>query len=175
MIDAAILGWVAGILDFQGHVIRRNNSQRAAGSHQVTIYVDTSIPGIPERLCELTGTAPEEKKQHNDLKTEWLRRGCDEHCPEAHVHVREVNMPMTTKWSITGAAAAIILWNVRKYMTTEHEPWDWAMAQCFSQLRLTGQGSAAIIAAATRLSRLGWELPPVLAGAIAPKALTAAG
>ena len=173
MINEATKGWLAGIMDFQGHVLIRKNRQRAAGSEQISIYVSTSIPGIPERLCELTGTSPEEKA-HNRLKEAWLRRGCEEHCPEAHVHVREVNMPLNTRWSCTGAAAAIILWNVRKYMTTDHEPWDWAQAQVMSQLRLTGQGSAAIIGAAKRLHALGWDLPPVLAGTI-PKALPAAG
>ena len=173
MIDEATKGWVAGILDFQAHVQIRKNHQRAAGSEQITIYVSTSIAGIPERLCELTGTAPEEKA-YGKLKEEWLRRGCDEHCPDAHIHVREVNMPLNTRWSCSGAAAAIILWNVRRYMTTDHEPWDWAQAQVLSQLRLTGQGSAAIIGAAKRLHSLGWDLPPVLAGVI-PKALPAAG
>lgn len=175
MIDEATKGWVAGILDFQAHVQIRKNHQRAAGSEQITIYVSTSIAGIPERLCELTGTSPEEKANHR-LKPEWTRRRCTEHCPEAHDHVTadEMNMPLVTKWSCTGAAAAIILWNVRRYMTTDHEPWDWAQAQVLSQLRLTGQGSAAIIGAAKRLHSLGWELPPVLAGVI-PKALPAAG
>ena len=173
MIEEATLGWVAGILDFQGHVLRRNNSQRAAGSVQVSIYVETGIPGIPDRLCQLTGTMPEEHDQKK-LKQEWLRRGCEEHCPEAHEHVRAVNMRPTIKWSCTGAAMAIILWNVRQYMTTDHEPWDWAMAQAFSQIRLTGQGSAAIIGAAKRLHALGWELPPVLEAA-RPRALETAG
>lgn len=173
MISEATKGWVAGVMDFQGHVQVRRNPQRAPGSEQITIYVNTSIPGIPERLCELTGTAPEEKLNHR-LKDEWMRRGCSEHCPEAHVHNREVNMPLVTRWSCSGAAAAIILYNIRRYMTTDHEPWDWAQAQVLSQLRLTGQGSAAIIAAAKRLHSLGWELPPVLAGVI-PKALPAAG
>jgi hypothetical protein len=171
MIDPAILGWVAGVLDFQGHVLRRNNAQRAAGSFQISIFVDTAIPGIPERLCELTGSKAE-GKEHHELKKEWLRRGCDEHCPEAHVHVREVAMPLTTRWSVTGVAMAVVLWNVRQYMTTNHEPWDWAMAQALSQVQLTGRGSAAIIAAVKRLSALGWDLPPILEG-LKPKALTA--
>lgn len=173
MIDEATKGWVAGIVDFQGHVQVKRNQQRAAGSEQVTVYVSTSIAGIPERLCALTGTAPIAKHDHR-LKEEWLRRGCSEHCPEAHVHMREVNMPLNTIWSCTGAAAAIVLWNIRRYMTTDHEPWDWAIAQVMSQLRLTGPGSAAIIGAARRLHSLGWKLPPVLAGVV-PKALPAAG
>ena len=71
MIDEATKGWVAGILDFQAHVQIRKNHQRAAGSEQITIYVSTSIAGIPERLCELTGTAPEEKA-YGKLKEEWI-------------------------------------------------------------------------------------------------------
>ena len=174
MIDTALLGWFAGVLDFQGHVQSSNKApgQRAANSQQVIIYVDTGIPGIPERMTEMCGTKPQ-GKPHNKLKPEWLRRGCDEHCPEAHVHVREVNMPETTRWSASGVAAAIVLWNVRQYMVTDHEPWDWCFAQCLGQAKLTGQGSSAVIQAAKRMHSLGWELPPILEGLI-PKAITAA-
>ena len=172
MISEATKGWVAAILDFQGHVQKRNNIKRAEGSIQISIYVDTSIDGIPQRLCELTGTSPGEH-ENKRLKQEWVRRGCEEHCPEAHVHIREVNMPLTTRWSVTGIAASIILWNARPYMVTNHEPWDWCMAQGLTQAKVAGRGSAATIAAIKRLNSLGWDIPPILEGLI-PRALPAA-
>lgn len=165
--------WAAGILDFQGHVQTKKNQQRAAGSQQIMIYVDTSIDEIVDRLGEMTGANVEMKVRHR-VKAEWSRKGCAEHCPEEHIHVNEYQMPATGRWSVTGAAAAIVLWNLREYLSTEREPWDWALSQCLSQLKLTGQGSAAIIAAARRLHSLGWTLPPVMEH-LAPKALTAAG
>jgi len=163
--------WAAGIIDFQGRIYTKSNAQRASGSQQITLTVDTSVPGIARRLCAMTGVSPEPKK-HHALKREWLRRGCDEHCPEAHQHVRPVNMPDTTRWTVTGTALAIVLWNLRNYMTTDHQPWEWAMDSCLAQLRLKGQGSAMVIVTAQRLWRLGWELPPSIAH-LAPKELTA--
>ena len=173
MIEQWQKAWVAGIIDFKGHIYAKNNHQRAAGSHQIVLSVETSIPEIAERLCGLTGSNPESKPQRN-LRDDWLRRGCSDHCPEAHVHMRDVNMPDVTKWSVTGAALAIVLWNLRPYMTTDRVPWDWGMSQSLSQLRMTGQGSAAIIKAAKRLHGLGWDLPPVMQH-LTPKALEKAG
>ena len=63
---------------------------------------------------------------------------------------------------VTGSALAIVLWNVRKYMITTREPWSTALSECLAQLKLTGQGSAAIKTSAQRLHALGWELPPVM-------------
>jgi hypothetical protein len=182
MISQADLGWCAAILDFQGHVIRRANGHRAEGSEHISIYVDTSITPITMKLSAMTGTAPEPKEHHNDLKQEWLRRGCGEHCPEAHIHIREVNMPATVKWSVSGSSAAIVLWNLLPHMTTVDqaggydtgkEPWGWALGMCFASTRLTGRGAGAAVTAIKRLHSLGWELPPLFRDAV-PKELEAA-
>lgn len=161
--------WAAGVIDFQGHIQRKRNGDRASGSMQVVLYVDTSIEEITNRLAEMTGANLEPKVRHR-LHPDWMRRGCEDHCPEAHIHMRDVNMPETARWTVTGAALAIVLWNLRPYMTTDREPWDWALQQCLSQMRLTGRGSAAVKEAATRLHSLGWDLPPVMEQ-LAPKAI----
>lgn len=153
--------WVAGVIDLKGHVYIKKNPQRAADAQQIVLSVETSVSEIIERLTELTGTNPE-WKPHRNLKEEWLRRGCGEHCPDAHVHVREVSMPDVAKWSVTGAALAIVLWNLRDYITTDREPWGWIMQRCLTQLKMTGQGSSAIKQTARRLDGLGWDLPPVM-------------
>lgn len=176
MLDNANKGWFAGILDFQGHVVRRNNGHRAEGSEHISIYVDTKITPITMKMSALTGTQPSLKENgHASLKVEWLRRGCAEHCPEPHQHVasEEVNMPPTVKWSASGAAAAIVLWNLRPYMVTEHEPWDWAMGMCLASTRLSGRGAAAALTAIRRLHELGWDLPPLFRDS-APRELEAA-
>lgn len=174
MIEEWKKAWVAGVLDFQGHIQRKNNHQRAADSQQITLYVDTSIDEIVMRLSEMTGANLEMKERHK-VRPEWQRKGCEEHCPEAHIHVNEqFAIPPTGRWSVTGAALAIVLWNLLPYMTTKREPWEWALAQCLSQMKLTGRGSAAVSEAAKRLHSLGWELPPVMQQLV-PKALEAAG
>ena len=179
MITETDKAWAAAIFDFQAHVIRRSNGHRAEGSEHVTIYVDTKISQISLRLSEMTGTKPEPHSNgHADLKLEWLRRGCAEHCPEAHVHLtaEDVNMPPTVKWSVSGAAAAIVLWNLYPYMATTKtapdgtppkEPWDWAMAVCFASTRLSGRGAAAALGAIRRLHALGWDLPPLFRDTVA--------
>lgn len=160
--------WVAGVVDFKGHVYIKKNGQRAADSQQIVLSVETSVPEIIERLTELTGTNPEFKPQRA-LKDEWLRRGCSEHCPESHIHVRDVNMPDVAKWSVTGAALAIVLWNLRNYITTDREPWGWIMQKCLAQLKMSGQGSSAIKQTARRLYSLGWDMPPLMQPLIQPE------
>jgi len=166
MITEAELGWMAGILDFQGHVVRKNNNMRAKGSVQVTVYVETSITEIIERLGNMTGTSPEPMENKFAPKSEWNRKGCSEHCPEPHVH-SVASFPDQARWTVSGAAAAVVLWNVRDHLVTIKDPsWDWAMAMCFASTRLTGQGSGQAMKAVRRLATMGWELPPVMAEAV---------
>jgi hypothetical protein len=177
LISESDKGWMAGVVDFQGHVIRRANGHRAQGSEHVSIYVDTRITEISSKLCAMTGTSPEPKANgHAALKVEWLRRGCVEHCPEPHQHIgdSDISMPPTVKWSATGCAVAIILWNLLPHMQTRREPWEWAMGMGFASTRLTGRGSQAALSAIRRLHSLGWELPPLFREAV-PRELEAAG
>ena len=170
MISEADKGWFAAILDLKGHIVKRE--KRASGSEQITLYVDSSVMEITSKMAAMTGTNPEPRNQP-DLPRDWLARGCIEHCPEAHVHhFREVNLPETIKWSTSGAAAAIVLWNLRDYLLTDREPWDWGMAACFASTRLSGRGAHATIGAIRRMHSLGWEMPPLFRDVI-PKELAA--
>lgn len=164
--------WAAGVLDFQGHIVAKANIKRAAGSMQIVLYVDTSIDEIVTRLGEMTGSNIEAKRVHK-IRAEWKRKGCAEHCPEEHVHVKEFPMPLTARWVVTGSALAIVLWNLKPYLTTTREPWDWALIQCLKQLKLAGRGSPAVRETAIRLHSLGWDLPPMMQPLI-PKELEAA-
>jgi hypothetical protein len=176
MIPETDIGWLAGILDFQGHIIKKDNQQRARGSVQVVLYVETRIEPIITRLSRMTGTAVEPHPQAK-LKEEWTRKGCQEHCPEAHVHVPPtiLAMPDMYRWTVSGAALAVVLWNVRDYMCTTDEPWNWAIATALASTKLTGQGSGAALGAVRRLAGLGWELPPVMREAIREPVKAAAG
>jgi len=91
-----------------------------------------------------------------------MRRNCAEHCPESHVHMRDVAMPDTVRWSVTGVAAAVVLWNLMPYLSTSHEPWEWALGQCLKQARTAGRGSGAVKKTVMRLALLGWKMPPGL-------------
>lgn len=154
--------WVAAILDSRGRIVRKNNKERAPGSVQIVLQVETKHHEIAERLSAMTGTAPEAIMSRAP-GPEVMRRSCIEHCPEAHVHVDTLAaMPLITKWTVTGVSAAIVLWNVREYMVTTREPWEWAVGQAFTQIKMAGPGSGAIKAAVRRLFALGWDIPFVL-------------
>lgn len=156
------MGWMAGILDLKGHVVRKNNKTRARGSLQIVVNVETADAQIIAKLSEMTGTAPTMMEHSSTVPEEWKRRACSEHCPEAHVHTVVTSMPDIGRWTIAGASAGVVLWNLRPYMVSEDEPWDWALAMTLASTRLSGQGSGAAVAAIRRLSSLGWELPPLM-------------
>jgi hypothetical protein len=113
MIPFDRLGWMAGIIEIQGRVRRIENPKRR--HPQLTLIVESSATSIVKELCFWTG---------KDLKTrpakivDWHRRGCAEHCPEPHVHTPM--MPEIATWSISGAAAAIILYNVLPFCVSGH-------------------------------------------------------
>jgi hypothetical protein len=168
MISESDLGWCGGILDFQGHIVHKDNPTRARGSLQITLYVETSITAIVAKLGQLTATSPEDMKT-NFRSPDLMRRGCVEHCPEAHVHAvyEGAEMPPQRRWTVSGASCAVVLWNVRDLLVTEKEPWDWALAMTLASTRLTGQGSGTAVQAIRRMAAAGWEMPPLFRDVIA--------
>lgn len=165
--------WVAAMIDSRAHIVKKQNRDRQAGSEQICLVLQTKHHEIALRLCAMTGTEPRHREQKK-VSPELMRRQCAEHCPEAHVHVDTLAaMPLVTTWTVTGVSAAIVLWNVRKYMATSREPWDWAMEQSLRQMKLAGQGSGMTRAAAIRLQDLGWDLPLAIRKVI-PRELEAA-
>jgi len=162
VISEADLGWAAGIIDFQGHIVKKNNAMRARGSVQVTLYVETSLTEIVTKLGQLTATSPEAMKA--TLRSpDITRKSCIQHCPEAHVHVAYEGgeMPPQSRWTVGGASAAIVVWNVRDLLVTKKEPWDWALAMTLASTRLSGQGSGTAVQAIRRMAAAGWEMPPL--------------
>jgi hypothetical protein len=159
MIPDAKLAWVAAVLDLKGAVIRKNNQTRA--TPQLVLYVDSKQHGVVRELCQLTG---QDAEPHTPRpKKEWMQRGCAEHCPEPdREHSGE--LPPTSRWTVTGAAAAVILHNVIPFMVTSRGvELEEAMNEMVKNLALTGRGSGAVFAASRRLADLGWELPLLLA------------
>jgi hypothetical protein len=157
------LGWMAAVIDLKGLPIRKANKTRA--TPQLVLVVESKHVNVIRRLSEMTGTEVERKNQRN-LGEGWMRRGCVEHCPEPHFHQHSEEhrwqMPDTQRWSITGVGAAIVLHNLMPYLTDTTEYEEFA-ALAVTNAALTGQGSGAARAAISRLMRLGWELPPLLA------------
>lgn len=155
MITEVELGWVAAVVDCRGKVSYKSNKMRA--TKQQVILVESKTKEIVDRLATLTGTNAEVYR-NQVIKVEWDRRGCVDHCPDAHIHERRKEMPDIYKWSATGISAAIVIYNIIPYVTLK-EIWRPVMTDVLDQAALEGPGSGAIRAAARRLSGLGWRMP----------------
>ena len=153
------LGWVAGVLDLKGKIITKKNKTRATA--QVVLVVESKDIAVIKELSSLTGTRTEIKTERR--LPEWMRRPCVEHCPDQHQHVQperpyDWKMPTMGRWTATGAAAAIVLYNVLPY-SLANLGLEVALQALVDQAALTGQGSGATISAIRRMKELGWELP----------------
>jgi hypothetical protein len=162
MISKTDMAWMAAVIDLKGGIIRKNNKKRK--TPQTVLIVDCKDARIAVRLSQLTGTAPE---PHNQAPmSEFLRRGCREHCKTPHIHVYDEehpwSMPQTTRWTITGAAMAVVLLNIAPYMST-YEEYRGYVDQAMSVMVTEGQGSGQVRASIRRLSELGWHIPARIA------------
>lgn len=153
----ADMAWMAGVIDAKGSVVRKRNKSRV--TPQVVLYVNAKDGRIARRLSQLTGTAPEPHAR--PAPGEFLRRGCAVHCEAPHVHVGEYpwQMPPTTRWAVTGTAAAVVLANLEPFMVTYR---DYAadVDEVLGTFAAAGHGSGAVRSTLARLVSLGWQLPP---------------
>ncbi len=155
MVAPEKLAWMAAILDMQGRTHRKNNQTRA--TPQLVLRVDSSHLTVIRELCRLTGSTAEPRPPMPGRG--WDKRGCTEHCAEAHIHCEMETQPATGRWQLTGAALAVVLHNVIPYMVTDRGLAD-LMNEAMENLVTTGQGAHAVKRAVVRLAELGWEIPP---------------
>lgn len=154
MITPAKLGWMAAIIDMRGRVYAKNNKDRA--TRQIVLMVESRYPKIINELAALTGTRPEFKTAR-PLK-DFMRRGCREHCNEAHVHVNDERiMPMVQRWTITGAGMAIVTDALQPYLV--EQDFTAYRDEIMNGLDVGGRGSDRIRSTINRLVSLGWPLP----------------
>lgn len=155
---------MAAVLDVKGTIVRKTNKQRK--TPQIVLVVDSRHEPVINRLCEMTGTNPGFRAKQ-DIK-KWMRKGCTDHCPEAHIHVTEHQdshpeaymMPASYRWTITGAGMAVVFYNVLPFMTNRRDFND-AMQEAIDNTPLTGQGSGMVFSSLRRLEELGWDLPEI--------------
>lgn len=151
---------MAGILDLRGRVVYKINKTRNH-SNQVTLYVESVQIPVIQALSELTGGTPEVKKRNHSKADGWYRRNCDEHCPEAHVHVNPGEFLDAARWTISGSAMSVVLTALQPYLVQDKGFAD-AIAYGFEHMTLVGQGAAATCTALRRLHGLGWPMPPII-------------
>lgn len=167
-LPVAQLAWMAGVIDLKGKIIYKNNKARA--TRQIVLYVESTQIAIVRELARMIGTNPEMKKVPD--KADFYRRPCTDHCPTEHSHVN-AEFPQVARWTVSGAAAAVVLLNLAPYMRVD-KGFDAVIIQIFEQATLSGQGSAATIAALRRLENLGWTLPTQFSNEINDKPLALA-
>lgn len=173
-IDVPQLAWMAGIIDYKGKVTYKNNKTRAGDRQQVTLYVESVQKPIIDKLASLTGTNPELKNKR-DRFDGWYRKGCDEHCPDKHVHVAGTDFAPAARWTLSGAAMAVVLTALKPYMIQD-KGFSEAIDYAFGNMVLFGQGANMTVISLRRLHGLGWELPenvyqqrPTLVSGFAPE------
>ena len=153
------LGWMAGILDLKGKILRKNNKLRR--TQQIVLCVDSSQITVIRELSRMTGTNPELKNNSNPRPSGWYRRGCLEHCEDAHIHVDSDWTQATARWTVTGASMAVVLSNVLPYIRND-AGFTEAHDEALSNAALDGRGATATMAAIRRLHELGWDVPAAL-------------
>jgi hypothetical protein len=151
------LGWMAGIIDLKGRIHFKANQQRV--TTQTTLTVDSKDAAIIRQLSRLTGTKPEFK--NTKTLSDFIRRGCSEHCPEAHVHVTDREwIAEISRWTITGAGLVVVLDNLLPFLVLD-KGYQEAIEEIQKVTAYSGRGSGSVYATLARLRDLGWDLPPV--------------
>lgn len=132
-------------------------------SPQSVLIVESKQLEVIQRLSAYTGTSPENQINRN-IKEEWRRKGCVEHCPDQHVHVVNVAMPPIARWQVTGSSLVVVLYNVLPYLTESSKSKNLreGMELVASYVPASGQGRGAIDKAIRRLAGLGWMIPHYL-------------
>ena len=154
MIPVSKLAWMAAVIDLKGKLYSKKNALRA--TPQVVLAVESINFAVVRELSSLTGTSPEFAMARQ--KPDWMKRGCTEHCPEPHIHY-EGSLPPKARWTVTGASAAVILYNIMPYLVAHDQPWQEILDQLVGQASLNGQGSGVTLRSLRRLKELGWEMP----------------
>lgn len=155
MIPAQKLGWMAGVIDLKGRIVVKKNSSRATAQHVLAVSSKEMI--IIRELSSLTGIKSEIRVGRPT--PDWMRKGCVEHCPDAHIHVLyRPRLPDSAVWSVTGTAMATVLHNLRPFLLSDRG-YDEAYTSIMESSTLSGRGATAAVTSLRRLKELGWELP----------------
>ena len=155
MIPREKLAWMAAVLDMKGTIIIKANTQRA--TPQIVLMVESTHTTVVAELGRLTGSVIEPRADRR--RPAWMRRGCIEHCPEPDVEYPATDyLPDQTRWTVTGAAAAIVLHSVIPYMVTD-KGMEKALEEIMGNVDLHGRSGNSARQAVARLAKLGWRLP----------------
>lgn len=152
-ISPVLLAWMAGVIEMKGKIRRVDNPMRKTA--QLILQVRSRHLAQIARLCDMTGTT---YAQSGARTLQFIdRKGCTEHCPEAHVHVVS-DLPAMAAWAVTGAGAAIVLHNLLPYLCETEGMQEW-VDEIVGMLPTSGRGYHAVKTSRERLTALGWTIP----------------
>jgi hypothetical protein len=137
LIDDRTVAYVAGIVDLLGLIRVRT----VEGTQLPVVQVHGKHMATFDYLGELTGTKAIETKR------DYTRAGCAEHCAEKHMHI----VSRSGRWSLTGAKATVVLWNIQPYLREKKDAADGALA--------VGLATKFKQGTVGKMRDLGWEIP----------------
>lgn len=139
MIPESDLAYLAGVIDVMGRIWTRPSSN---GRRLPLLEISANRPELMDWLSETTST------EVFTTSRDYMRMGCAEHCAESHVH----SVSTSTRWSVTGAKATIVLFNIEPYAFLKRPEVEFAL----------GLGMMAEMRAQTvrSMRAKGWTIPP---------------
>lgn len=140
-IDQRTLAYVAGIVDLLGLIRIRD----VEGTMLPVLQIHGQHMPIFNYLGELTGTRAIETRR------DYTRAGCSQHCSEKHMHI----VSRSGRWSLTGAKATVVLWNIQPYLREKKDAADGALA--------VGLATKFKQGTVDKMAALGWDVPEELA------------
>ena len=130
--------YVAGVIDLLGLIRIRVTPP---DTQLPSIAISNSNVAMLGFLAQLTGT------RAIVTRRQYVKAGCSEHCREKHQHV----MSVSGRWSVTGAKATVVLWNIQPYVHLQSDAVRTAL--------LVGLHTGYKPATVAKMSELGWDVP----------------
>lgn len=131
------LAYIAGVVDIFGRIYSRPTETKRLPA----VEVNTGNFDLLDLLGTWTRTKPFETRR------DYRRGGCEEHCPEQHIHV----VSRSGRWTVTGAKATILLAGIRPHLRLQGE-----MADRMIALGMDADWKPQTVAA---MADLGWKIP----------------
>lgn len=152
------LAYIAGVVDVMAAMRLR---EAHSGNQLPWVGISTPNLAMVQWLADRTGVTV------TTVTRSYNRDGCALHCPEPHVHIHS----QTGRWSISGARATVMLYNLLPYLELQ--------AESAKELLDVGLRCGRKFNTGAKMAALGWEIPEfvrVVQPAHVPKAqLTAVG
>lgn len=136
--DDKTLAYVAGVVDLLGLIRVRDLPN---GTRLPVVQMHGNYMPTFAYFGELTGT------KAIVTRRSYSRAGCAQHCKEKHQHI----VSKSGRWSLTGAKATIVLWNIRPFLRIQADKADEAL--------VVGLDTRFKPATLEKMRQLGWEVP----------------